>query len=170
MAGPRVEALLRDLEAAQDALLAQVRAAAPDQLTAEGVDGAWGPAQVVAHVTEMQPFWTGKALSLRERYPRPLTRTIEEKADRDRVVAMATRQAAPLLLAALERACRVTRERIASLEDADLDRTGPRWDGQLMTMEQVLRTHVVDHLREHAGQFQAVLAAAPAEPAQAPAS
>lgn len=160
MAGPRIEALLGELESAQEAFLGLVRGASPAQVTASGVDGTWGPAQVIAHVTEMQPFWTGKAMSLKARYPRPLTRTIEEKADRERVVAMASRQTAQHLVAGLERACRVTRERIATLADADLDLTGPRWDGSIISMEKALRMHVVDHMREHADHFQAVLESA----------
>ena len=121
-------------------------------------EAAWGPPEVLAHVTEMLPYWLGEVERILAGSPAPVPfgrvatdevriaiigrdRTVPPRELFDRVGADVLRYA----------------HRLEELTAADLARQGLHPVRGVMSVEEILERFVVAHLAEHAAQLGELL-------------
>jgi hypothetical protein len=155
------------LEAARQAYAAlrpRVDAGAPWPLAAHfGVEpeASWGPPEVLAHVTEMLPFWLGELERVLDGVsePVPFGRIATDPVrlgviERDRTLPL--RELWARLDSGIDRYVR----RLPDFDDAAVGRRGLHATLGEMTVEQLLERFVVAHLEDHVAQLRTSLDAA----------
>jgi len=141
-----------------------VMAAAPWPLAAEfgpGPEASWGPPEVLAHVTEMLPYWLGEVERILAAAPRPAPFG-RVATDPVRIAIIGRDRTVPLreLFDRVEADVARYERRLEGLTTADLARTGLHPMRGTMTVGEALERFVVDHLAEHTAQLQVLLATA----------
>ena len=115
--------------------------------------GEWTVAQLLAHIAEIQAFWTAKAILITQEANPNITRTAVENDIREAAVIG---QADDSLADLLPR-CREASERavqlIGGIDPADLDRPGHRGENNPITVEGVIR-YLTGHVEEHVKQIE----------------
>jgi hypothetical protein len=116
-----------------------------------GPEAAWGPPEVMAHLTEMLPYWLGEVERILAGWPTPVpfgrVATDELRIaiiGRDRTVPDAARY----------------ERRLVELGTGDLARKGLHPARGSISVQTVLDLIVVEHLEEHCAQLRELLAAA----------
>jgi hypothetical protein len=156
-------------EAGLTALLAQrprVEAAAPfpksDNILHEP-EAYWFPPEVLAHLTEMLPYWMGEVERIMAGGPEPVpygrvaTNTLRiQIIDRDRTLPFRE------LYARVDAIVRRAMARLGEMTDADLDRQGFRASKGTFTIGQIMNDSMAGHLMEHVRQIDELLANPPA--------
>jgi DinB superfamily len=166
------EALTARLRASADALLAMradVLSGAPWPLAAEfgpGPEAAWGPPEVLAHVTEMLPYWLGEVERILDAAadPAPFGRVATDEVrlaiiGRDRTVPPRE------LFDRVESDVARYERRLRELRPDELAREGLHPVRGRMTVQQALDRFAIAHLEEHASQLRNLLAAGARPPA-----
>lgn len=129
-----------------------------------GGEAEWGPTEVLAHVSEMLPYWLGEM----ERViagadgrggggPAGFGRTATDPVRKMTIARDATLPVPELydrIAAALDR----YRRRIPELSDRDIARRGVHPTRGELSVPELLGRFVVSHLEEHAAQLGASLA------------
>lgn len=130
------------------------RLTTPDPQTGE----RWEPAQVLGHIAEFIPYWLGQAsLLIRARTagdePPPFGRT---QGDPDRIARIEEgRQAQPEdLQARLNDGLRQFRDFMETTAGEDWLAAGVHPRRGEMTVQQVVREFIVDHLEQHVAQLE----------------
>ncbi len=141
-----------------------VIAASPWPLAAEfgpGPEASWGPPEVLAHVTEMLPYWLGEVERILAAAPGP-SPFGRVATDPVRIAIIGRDRTVPLreLFARVEADAGRYERRLEELTTADLARTGVHPVRGTMTVAQALESFVVGHLAEHTAQLQVLLATA----------
>lgn len=123
-----------------------------------GPESGWGPMEVLAHVTEMLPFWLGEIERILGGAPEPVPfgRTVADRLrtltiERDR--ALPPRELFDRIDAATERYAR----RLPELAGADLARRGLHPTLGELTVGTILERFVIGHAEGHVGQLEATL-------------
>ena len=123
-------------------------------------EAVWGPPEVLAHVTEMLPYWLGEIERVIDggQEPVPFGRVATDPLrlgviERDRSLPM--RELLARLDAGVDRYAR----RLPELDAAAVDRRGAHTTLGDMTVAQMLERFVVSHLEDHARQLEASLEA-----------
>lgn len=150
-----------------DALLAQrsrVEAAAPfplsDNILHNVPEAHWYPPEVLAHLTEMLPFWFGEVERIMAgdgTAPVPFGRIADNEL---RIGVIARDRTLPLreLYARVESLVNRAIARLGEMTDADLDRTGIRQGRGIVTIGQIMDNSMAGHLLEHVRQIDDLLA------------
>jgi hypothetical protein len=127
-------------------------------------EASWGPRELLAHVTEMIPFWLGEAERVLEgatagREPVPFGRSA---TDSTRLAIIGRDRTLPLreLLARLEADSGRLGARMRTFDGRDGGRVGLHPRLGEMTVVGMLDRFVVGHLEGHVEQLQGILAAA----------
>lgn len=129
-------------------------------VTGDGPEADWGAPEVLAHVTEMLPYWLGEIERVLAGSPEPVPfgrvssdpiRSLTIERDR----SLPTRE----LLARVTSGTRRYADRLPELSSADWARRGIHPRLGEMTVEAMLEQFVVSHLEEHAAQLKATMAA-----------
>ncbi len=155
------------LRATADTFLAlrpAVLAGEPWPLAADfghGPEAAWGPPEVLAHLTEMLPYWLGEVERILAGWPTPVP--FGRVATDDVRIAIIGRDRTVPLRELFDRVeADITRyeRRLAELSTADLARLGRHPARGSISVQTVLDLIVVDHLEEHCAQLRELLAVA----------
>ena len=162
-------ALRSRLRATADAFLAlrpAVLAGEPWPLAADfghTDEAAWGPSEVLAHVTEMLPYWLGEVerVLAGSRSPVPFGRVA---TDAVRIALIGRDRTVPLreLFDRVETDVARYERRLSGLTAADLARQGLHPARGAMSVGDMLERLVIEHLAEHCAQLRALLEARPA--------
>lgn len=156
---------VRQAGAAISAERAAVEARAPYPL-AERFDhtpeAAWGPPEVLAHVSEMLPYWLGELERILAGSPDPVPfgRIGDDPLriaiiSRDRTLPLAE------LFARTDNGVDRWVDRVSRLTAAELTRRGLHQTRGEMTIEAIIERQVIGHLEEHAQQLGEILALRP---------
>jgi hypothetical protein len=155
------------LRGAADTFLAlrpAVLAREPWRLAADfghGPEAAWGPPEVLAHVTEMLPYWLGEVERILAGWPTPVPFG-RVATDEVRIAIIGRDRTVPLreLFDRVEADVARYERRLAELSIADLARQGLHPARGSISVQTVLDVIVVEHLEEHCAQLHELLAAA----------
>ncbi len=125
-----------------------------------GPEAAWGPPEVLAHVTEMLPYWLGEIERILARSPDPVPFG-RVATDEVRVAIIGRDRTVPLreLFDRVEADVARYGHRLDALSAADLARRGLHPARGSMTVEAILERMVVEHVEEHTVQLRELLAA-----------
>jgi hypothetical protein len=152
------EDLARRLETAGQALLRRVEPLADQALYRKPADGEWSVMQVLAHVSEMLPYWSRQAREIvtRERDNEPFGRTHD---DHGRIAAVEQHGSdhPDTMLARLRSGLAEAVGTLRGLPPQAWARTGQHARRGEMTVEQIVHDFLVLHLEEHAQQIEATL-------------
>jgi hypothetical protein len=152
------------IRAAVNAILAlgdRIAAAPPlgdDASLGDGED-AWGPREVLAHVTEASAYWHGeieRILAGDAAAPVPFGRT---PGDLARVAILSRDRSLParVLLARLDRETAAVTARIETLTPAELAREGLHPARGVMTVGEMIERTLASHFEGHVEQIRALL-------------
>lgn len=122
-------------------------------------EAAWGPPEVLAHVSEMLPYWLGEAERILAAAPEAPATFGRVSTDAVRIAIIGRDRTVPLreLLDRITSDIARYRGRLDGLTEADLDRVGLHPGRGPMTVGQVLERSVVAHLAEHARQLRGLV-------------
>jgi hypothetical protein len=160
-------ALCSRLRVAADAFLAlrpAVLAREPWPLAADfghGPEAAWGPPELLAHVTEMLPYWLGEVERILAGWPTPVPFG-RVATDEVRIAIIGRDRTVPLreLFDRIEADVARYERRLADLRLADLAREGLHPTRGSISVQTILDLIVVEHLEEHCAQLRELIAVA----------
>ena len=126
-----------------------------------GPEAAWGPPEVLAHVTEMLPYWLGEAERILAGWPTPVPFG-RVATDELRIAIIGRDRTVPLreLFDRIEADVARYERRLVELGTGDLARKGLHPARGSISVQTVLDLIVVGHLEEHCTQLRELLAAA----------
>ena len=119
----------------------------------------WGPREVLAHVGEMLPYWTGeleRVLAAEPREPAPFGRVATD-ANRLARIEGDRRRTTGELLDAIARGLATAGAFVGRLGAADLDRRGAHPARGELTVGASIERFLVAHLEEHLTQLGEIL-------------
>ncbi len=153
----RIEAAWTVVASRRDALLAWEAAGGPKSAPAD-VGAPWDPGRILAHLSEMVPYWLGQMERILARGddPIPVGRTA---ADPIRVLSVERDRTLPVaeLLDRTDVDVRRVTARLRGLDDATLTRCGVHPVRGEMTLAQVVNSGLAKHLEDHAVQLDGAL-------------
>jgi hypothetical protein len=126
-------------------------------------EAAWGPREVLAHVNEMLPYWTGQLGAVLAGDPAtavPFGRVATDPGRLGRIAVDRERPAAELL-DGIDAGLATARTFVSERSAADLERRGAHPTRGELTVGAALDRFVVGHLAEHVAQLREILAARP---------
>jgi uncharacterized damage-inducible protein DinB len=150
------------LEAAAETLLAETRKLPEDAIGWKPADDVWSVMEILGHVAELVPYWTGQALQIIREPKEQWGRNHADAARLDAVQRAKSRTLADVsdeIKARVEAASAALR----GLSDAELTveavSRNPRWGLQpaSFVVDHLLVEHVVKHtgqIQRNAGQFR----------------
>lgn len=139
------------LEASIDELIARLAALPEGSFTARASIEDWTAAEVVAHMTEMLPYWTRVVATAIAEPDRPLGRAMD---DPDRLGPVATANAVPRseALNHLRHAVHEAATFIRGITDAQWRTVAVHRVQGPLTVNTMVRTLMVDHAENHVQQ------------------
>lgn len=153
MSDTQIEKLVEGLRTAHQRVLSAVEGISENEAHLVPQDGEWTVAQLLAHIAEIQTFWTGKALLIiREEDPN-ITRSDVENDVRLAAVTDHSGDSTRDLLESMVNAHRQAITSVRTIRPEDLDRVGHRGEGNPITVKGVIE-FLARHIEEHAGQIQ----------------
>ena len=125
----------------------------------EGPESDWGPPEILAHVSEMLPYWLGEIERVLAGSPEPVPfgRT---STDRLRVMTIERDRSVPVreLIDRIQSSARRYAGRLPELSVAEWGRRGLHPRLGEMTVAAMLPQFVLNHVEEHVVQLKATLA------------
>ena len=143
----------------------RVQAAAPFPLS-ENIkhepEAYWYPPEVLAHLTEMLPYWFGEVERIMAGGPEPVPMG-RVASNELRIGVIARDRSLPFreLYARVESTVERAIARLGEMTDADLDRQGDRHGRGIVTIGQIMNDSMAGHLMEHVRQIEDLLANPP---------
>ena len=124
----------------------------------EGPESEWGPPEILAHVSEMLPFWLGQIELVLAGSPEPVPFG-RMSTDRLRDMTIERDRSLPVreLLARIQSDVARYAGRLPELSAAELARRGLHPRLGEMTVAEMLPRFVVTHVEEHLVQLEATL-------------
>jgi hypothetical protein len=143
----------------------RVEAAAPfptsDNILHEP-EAYWYPPEVLAHLTEMLPYWLGEVERMLSGGPEPVPfGRVATNELRTGVIARDRTLPFRELYARIESTVDRAVARLGEMRDEDLDRQGDRQGRGLVTVGQIMNDSMAGHLMEHVRQIEDLLANPP---------
>src|SRR5581483_7620197 len=117
-------------------------------------ESEWSAAEIVGHVIELEPYWAAEAAQLAAQPGREVGRQLDDPrrlAGPDSGRTISPRDARAGIARSGEQAAELLRR----IPDAAWYTTG-RWRGQEITVAELVRRHIIDHVREHLDQASTV--------------
>jgi hypothetical protein len=168
MAMDELAGRLTDAAAGMEALRPAVAAGEPWPLSDDygtEPESDWGPKEVLAHVSEMLPYWLGQVEAI---LAAPAAASAADGApafgrvatDENRLARIGDDRHLPAgeLLDRIGGSAATVRSRLTSLTPAELERSGAHPRLGEMTVPAIFERFVVSHLEEHVRQLTEVLA------------
>lgn len=144
--------LQQDLRSGRDAVLAAVEGVSETEAHQIPEPGEWTVVQLLAHITEPQPFWISKAVLITQVDDPQITRTAVENDER---LAAVTDRSQEDDLAGLIQQMNAVNDQVvdvvSAIDPAKLDWPGHREDNPI-TAAGVIQ-YTARHVRLHAGQI-----------------
>ena len=151
MSSSEIQELQKDLRSGRDAVLAAVEGVSEAEAHQTPEPGEWTVVQLLAHITELQPFWISKAVLITQQDDPQITRTAVENDERLAAVTDRSQDDLAGLVRQMNAANDQVVDVVGAIDPAKLDRPGHREDNP-MTAADVVR-YVVRHVRLHADQI-----------------
>lgn len=143
------------LEAAADAMLAEVKKLPTDVITWKPAADVWSVMEILCHVAEFLPYWTSQTLQIVRQPDEQWGRNHTDTARLDAVQQAGSRSVADVVNA-IRAAARTSAAAIRELRDTDLAvealSRNPRWARKPASF--VIDDLLIGHLEKHLGQIQ----------------
>ena len=147
------------LEGAAEALLAEVATLPPDLITWKPSAEAWSVMEILCHVAEFVPYWTGQTLQIVRQPDDPWGRVHTDTARLDAVAPAGARSPADVVHA-IRSGARSSAAAIRELRDDDLaieaTSRNPRWGRKPASF--VIDDLLIHHVEKHLGQVRRTVA------------
>ena len=125
-------------------------------------EAAWGPPELLAHVSEMLPYWLGEVARILAGSPDPVPfGRIGDDPLRIAIIGRDRTLPPTELFARTENGVERWVERVSGLSAAEMARRGLHQTRGEMTIEEIVERQVIGHLEEHARQLDEILAVPP---------
>ena len=151
----RATASAARLEAAADALLAQVAGLPPALVTWKPAADVWSVMEILCHVAEFVPYWTSQVLQVARRPDDLWGRDHTDTARLD-AVQQAGARSLPEVVNAIKTGARASAAAIRELRDLDLDAEAtsrnPRWGRKPASF--IVDHLLIQHVEKHLAQVQ----------------
>ena len=112
----------------------------------------WTIAQLLAHIAEIQAFWTAKAILITQEDDPNITRTAVENDIREAAVTGQAHDSMADLLPRCQEANESAIRLIGGIDPAHLERPGHRGEDNPITVQGVIR-YLIAHVEEHVRQI-----------------
>jgi uncharacterized damage-inducible protein DinB len=143
------------LEAAADALLTEVASLPPDLIVWKPADDVWSVIEILCHVAEFVPYWTGQTLQIVQQPDEPWGRTHTDTA-RLAAVRQAGARSLSEVTAAIRDGVQKSAATLRALNEADLAieamSRNPRWARQPASF--LVEHLLIEHIEKHRSQVQ----------------
>ena len=152
----RVEEWQARLSAAAERIRATAPRVAPERLTEPNADTGerWDRGQVLAHVTEILPYWVGEVDRIvTAGNGTPFGRYIDDPR-RVGTIEQERHTDPARLLERMDEGVAQTQALLARLDERDLELAGEHIRRGRMTVAEIVEEYLVAHLEEHADQLQ----------------
>ena len=143
------------LQATTDEIIAEVRRLPSEFINWIPAEGVWSVMDILCHIREFVPFWTGETLRI---VRRPNETWGRDHTDTARIAAVTNTAAYKLedVLLDIRQAAQQSADALRDLSDADLDiqatSKNPRWGVKPASF--VVDDLVVQHVEKHLGQIR----------------
>ena len=152
MIGDQLTDLKNMLEEALSRTLESVKGISEEDAHETPAEGEWSVCEVLAHISEIQDFWSEKAIVITTSDDPNITRTEVENDIRSAAVRGHSGDSVRDLLEMVRRANQNTIEKLLAISFPDLDRPGHRGEDNPITPRGVFE-YLSDHISEHARQI-----------------
>ncbi|MCH7620494.1 MAG: DinB family protein [Chloroflexi bacterium] len=156
MGDSRIDSRIRELQEALLGAHAQVAGAVEELSETEAhqvpAPGEWTIAQLLAHIAEIQAFWTAKAILITQEDDPNITRTAVENDIREAAVTGQAHDSMADLLPRCQEANQRAIQLIGGIDPAYLERPGHRGEDNPITVQGVIR-YLIGHVEEHVRQI-----------------
>ena len=112
----------------------------------------WTITQLLAHIAEIQAFWTAKAILITQEDDPNITRTAVENDIREAAVTGQAHDSMADLLPRCQEANQRSVQLIGGIDPSYLERPGHRGEDNPITVEGVIR-YLIAHMEEHVRQI-----------------
>ena len=150
MSSSEIQQLQQDLRSGRDAVLAAVEGVSETEAHQIPEPGEW-TVVLLAHITELQPFWISKAVLITQVDDPQITRTAVENDERLAAVTDRSQDDLAGLIQQMNAVNGQVVDVVGTIDPAKLDRPGHREDNP-MTAAGVIQ-YTARHVRLHAGQI-----------------
>jgi uncharacterized damage-inducible protein DinB len=143
------------LQATTDEIIAEVRRLPAELINWIPAEGVWSVMDILCHIREFVPFWTGETLRI---VRRPNETWGRDHTDTARIAAVTNTAAYKLedVLSDIRQAAQRCTDALRALSDADLDiyapSKNPRWGVKPASF--VVDHLLVEHVEKHLGQIR----------------
>jgi len=151
----RAAAAAAQLQATTNEILSEVERLPPEVITWIPGDGVWSVMDILCHIREFVPFWTGETLRIAQRPHEPWGR---DHTDTARLAAVTGTAANKLedVAADIRKVVRQSVETLSGLSDTDLSveatSKNPRWAVKPASF--VVDHLLIQHVEKHLGQIR----------------
>ena len=151
MSSSEIQQLQHDLRSGRDAVLAAVERVSETEAHQIPEPGEWTVVQLLAHITELQPFWISKAVLITQVDDPQITRTAVENDERLAAVTDRSQDDLAGIIQQMNAVNDQVVDVVGAIDPAKLDRPGHREDNP-MTAAGVIQ-YTARHVRLHADQI-----------------
>ena len=148
-----VEDIVEELKESQTQLLNSVGQLSEENAHLVPAPDEWTVAQLLAHIAEIQEFWTAKAILMTKEDRPEITRNSVENDIREQTVINKAGSRIPELLAQCQSIHETTIMTLRSISPSDLQKPGFRGENNPVTVIEVLHS-LVGHINEHIEQIK----------------
>ena len=148
-----VEDIVEKLKESQTQLLNTVGQLSEENAHLVPAPDGWTVAQLLAHIAEIQEFWTAKAILMTKEDRPEITRNSVENDLREQTVINKAGSRISELLEQCQNIHEATIRTLGSISPSDLQRPGFRGDNNPVTVIEVLHS-LVRHINEHIEQIE----------------
>ena len=148
-----VEDIVEELKESQSQLLKTVGQLSEENAHLVPAPNEWTVAQLLAHIAEIQEFWTAKAVLMTKEDRPEITRNSVENDIREQTVLNKANSSIPELLNQCQNIHEATIETLSRISPRDLQRSGFRGENNPVTVIEVLQS-LVRHINEHIEQIE----------------
>lgn len=143
------------LEAAADALLTEVASLPSDLIVWKPAADVWSVIEILCHVAEFVPYWTGQTLQIVQQPDEPWGRTHTDTA-RLEAVQQAGARSLSEVIAAIRDGVQKSASALRGLNESDLAleamSRNPRWARQPASF--LVEHLLIEHMEKHRSQVQ----------------
>ena len=148
-----VEDIVEKLKESQTQLLNTVGQLSEENAHLVPAPDEWTVAQLLAHIAEIQEFWTAKAILMTKEDRPEITRNSVENDIREQTVINKAGSRIPELLEQCQNIHETTIRTLRSISPSDLQRPGFRGENNPVTVIEVLHS-LAGHINEHIDQIE----------------
>ena len=152
MSSNEIQKLQEGLRSAREAVLSAIEGISEAEAHEVPAPGEWTVAQLLGHVTEVQPFWVSKAILITKEDDPNVARNAAEGELRTAAVAGGAQGSVADLRQKLIAANDAAVASVGGIDSKDLDRVGHRGEGNPVSAGQLIQS-LASHLGVHAGQI-----------------